>query len=174
MPCVQDIIAGSQEVAKVFSRTSVLVLDEADRLLEPSFEGACPSIVSSHAARPDPRALTLCGTAVRPPSTLRDGKAVCMVMLAAVRCWASKGVPKAERLCAMPGELAVIMRALPEKRQTLLFSATMTQGLVAMQQHALPQAHCFQVRHRRIGVIVSRAFHARLCMQRQEVQLQCI
>ena len=44
------------------------------------------------------------------------------------------------------GELAVIMAALPRKRQTLLFSATMTQGLVAMQQHALPQAHCFQAR----------------------------
>ena len=45
----------------------------------------------------------------------------------------------------LAGELAVIMRALPAKRQTLLFSATMTQGLIAMQQHALPQAHCFQV-----------------------------
>ena len=40
------------------------------------------------------------------------------------------------------------MRVLPEKRQTLLFSATMTQGLIAMQQHALPHAHCFQVASR--------------------------
>ena len=37
---LQDIISGSEEIAKVFSRVSVLVLDEADRLLEPSFEGA--------------------------------------------------------------------------------------------------------------------------------------
>ena len=68
-------------------------------------------------------------------------------------------------VCLCPGELAIIMRALPEKRQTLLFSATMTQGLIAMQQHALPQAHCFQVSLRRIGLGVSCAPHASFCMQ---------
>ena len=37
--CAQDIIGSNSDVAAVFSRTAVLVLDEADRLLEPSFEG---------------------------------------------------------------------------------------------------------------------------------------
>ena len=55
--CVQDIIAGSQEVAKVFSRTSMLVLDEADRLLEPSFEGVWSGIASCNTERPEPRAV---------------------------------------------------------------------------------------------------------------------
>jgi hypothetical protein len=41
--------------------------------------------------------------------------------------------------------MRVIAEALPAKRQTLLFSATMTASLVAMQEHALPDAFHFQV-----------------------------
>lgn len=47
MLLVQDIIASSSEVAQVFSRVAVLVLDEADRLLEPSFAGAAQSRLTS-------------------------------------------------------------------------------------------------------------------------------
>ena len=42
--------------------------------------------------------------------------------------------------------MRVIAEALPATRQTLLFSATMTASLVAMQEHALPDAFHFQVR----------------------------
>lgn len=42
--------------------------------------------------------------------------------------------------------MRVIAEALPSSRQTLLFSATMTASLVAMQKHALQNAFHFQVR----------------------------
>ncbi|MEW5314214.1 MAG: hypothetical protein WDW38_005728 [Sanguina aurantia] len=67
-------------VAPIFKNVKFLVLDEADRLLEPSFEE----------------------------------------------------------------ELRVILGALPEERQTLLFSATMTQSLIRLQHAALDDAHVFQ------------------------------
>ncbi len=38
-----------------------------------------------------------------------------------------------------------ILTALPSSRQTLLFSATMTQSLIALQKAALADAHVFQV-----------------------------
>jgi len=40
------------------------------------------------------------------------------------------------------------MQALPsgDKRQTLLFSATMTQALIKLQQNALNDAYVYQVR----------------------------
>lgn len=41
----------------------------------------------------------------------------------------------------------MIAEALPATRQTLLFSATMTASLVAMQKHALQNAFHFQVFH---------------------------
>ena len=69
------------ELARAFGRARFLVLDEADRLLEPSFES----------------------------------------------------------------ELAVVLGALPERRQTLLFSATMTQTLVELQKQLLRDAYHFQV-----------------------------
>ena len=65
-----------------FARARFLVLDEADRLLEPTFEA----------------------------------------------------------------EMRAIAAALPRRRQTLLFSATMTASLVAMQATALPDAFTFQAR----------------------------
>ncbi|KAL4421690.1 hypothetical protein ABPG77_010634 [Micractinium sp. CCAP 211/92] len=68
------------ELARGFARTRFLVLDEADRLLEPSFEG----------------------------------------------------------------ELATVLGALPEERQTLLFSATMTKTLVELQKELLRDAYHFQ------------------------------
>lgn len=43
--------------------------------------------------------------------------------------------------------MRVIAEALPATRQTLLFSATMTASLVAMQKHALQNAFHFQVLH---------------------------
>ena len=78
---LQDLLQSESDLAKCFSRCQFLVLDEADRLLEPSFET----------------------------------------------------------------ELVVIAQALPSKRQTLLFSATMTKSLVTMQDAALRDAYCFQV-----------------------------
>lgn len=41
-------------------------------------------------------------------------------------------------------ELRYIVAALPAERQTLLFSATMTRSLIALQSSALQDAHCFQ------------------------------
>ena len=41
--------------------------------------------------------------------------------------------------------MRVIAEALPDTRQTLLFSATMTASLAAMQKHALQDAFHFQV-----------------------------
>ena len=78
---VQDLIQNEADLAKCFARVQFLVLDEADRLLEPSFES----------------------------------------------------------------ELLVIASALPTKRQTLLFSATMTKSLVTMQKAVLKDAFYFQV-----------------------------
>lgn len=46
-------------------------------------------------------------------------------------------------------ELRVVAAVLPQERQTLLFSATMTQSLVAMQSSVLRNAHCFQVQTQR-------------------------
>lgn len=88
-PSMQDLLQNEAGIAQCFSRVRFLVLDEADRLLEPSFES----------------------------------------------------------------ELRVIGGALPPKRQTLLFSATMTKSLVAMQTALLKDAFCFQVRSgKRAGV----------------------
>lgn len=42
-------------------------------------------------------------------------------------------------------ELKVILAALPEAKQTLLFTATMTKSLVRLQQAALKDAFTFQV-----------------------------
>lgn len=41
-------------------------------------------------------------------------------------------------------DLRVVLSCLPTERQTLLFSATMTQGLVKLQQSGLRDAHVFQ------------------------------
>lgn len=56
-----------------------------------------------------------------------------------------------QKVLCMPagfeGELRTILSALPpgEERQTLLFSATMTQNLIKLQQNALgDDAHLFQ------------------------------
>lgn len=81
MPCVQDLLTTEPDLAAGFQHTQFLVMDEADRLLEASFE-------------PDLRA---------------------------------------------------ILTKLPAKRQTLLFSATMTKNLVALQTAVLPDAYHFQV-----------------------------
>lgn len=54
-------------------------------------------------------------------------------------CW-HKGVCQPQQ-----AEMRVIAEALPATWQTLLFSATMTASLVAMQEHALPDAFHFQV-----------------------------
>ena len=35
---MQDLITGNEQLAEAFSRARVLVLDEADRLLDPTFE----------------------------------------------------------------------------------------------------------------------------------------
>ena len=76
----QDLISADADLAAAFGRARFLVLDEADRLLEKSFEG----------------------------------------------------------------ELAVIARALPERRQTLLFSATLTRSMALLQASALRDAYLFQ------------------------------
>lgn len=68
------------QLARGFARARFLVLDEADRLLEPSFEA----------------------------------------------------------------ELAAVLGTLPEERQTLLFSATMTKTLVELQKELLQDAYHFQ------------------------------
>lgn len=77
----QDLLTTEPDLAAGFQHTKFLVMDEADRLLEASFE-------------PDLRA---------------------------------------------------ILTKLPAKRQTLLFSATMTKNLVALQKAVLPDAYHFQV-----------------------------
>lgn len=70
-PCSpQGLLDADSTLGPAFSRARFLVLDEADRLLEPSFEA----------------------------------------------------------------ELEAVLRLLPEQRQTLLFSATMTKALVALQK----------------------------------------
>lgn len=79
---MQDLLTTEPDLAAGFQHTQFLVMDEADRLLEASFE-------------PDLRA---------------------------------------------------ILTKLPAKRQTLLFSATMTKNLVALQKAVLPDAYHFQVR----------------------------
>ena len=79
---LQDLLTTEPDLAAGFQHTQFLVMDEADRLLEASFE-------------PDLRA---------------------------------------------------ILSKLPAKRQTLLFSATMTKNLVALQKAVLHNAYHFQVR----------------------------
>lgn len=78
---LRGLLAMDAALAQAFSRVRFLVLDEADRLLEPSFES----------------------------------------------------------------ELAVVLGVLPERRQTLLFSATMTKTLVELQKQLLQDAYHFQV-----------------------------
>ncbi|KAI3436614.1 hypothetical protein D9Q98_006031 [Chlorella vulgaris] len=77
---LRGLLAMDAALAQAFSRVRFLVLDEADRLLEPSFES----------------------------------------------------------------ELAVVLGVLPERRQTLLFSATMTKTLVELQKQLLQDAYHFQ------------------------------
>jgi DEAD/DEAH box helicase len=77
----QDLLQQQAGLADVFRRARFLVLDEADRVLDPGFQT----------------------------------------------------------------ELRVIGAALPARRSTLLFSATMTPSLLALQQLSLQNAHTFQV-----------------------------
>jgi ATP-dependent RNA helicase DDX49/DBP8 len=77
---LRQLLEEDADLARGFARAAFLVLDEADRLLEPSFEP----------------------------------------------------------------ELAVVLQRLPAKRQTLLFSATMTRSLVELQTSLLPNAYHFQ------------------------------
>ena len=79
--CLQDLVGTHPDLAAGFARCQFLVLDEADRLLESSFEA----------------------------------------------------------------ELRGILQFLPARRQTLLFSATMTKSLVSRSWHAqnvVPRAAC--------------------------------
>ena len=77
---LKALIDGNSTLAKSFQRTAFLILDEADRLLDESFEE----------------------------------------------------------------DLATILECLPGKRQTLLFSATMTRALVTLQQELLDDAFVFE------------------------------
>ena len=77
---LQDLIERDASLADCFRRTAFLILDEADRLLEESFESALDTILS----------------------------------------------------------------ALPAKRQTLLFSATMTETLITLQKSLLQNAYVFE------------------------------
>lgn len=54
---------------------------------------------------------------------------------------------EADRLleASFASELMVIAGALPPKRQTLLFSATMTDSMTTMHSMALKDAYCFKV-----------------------------
>lgn len=79
---VQALLMQQPELAQGFLRARFLVLDEADRLLEPTFQA----------------------------------------------------------------ELFTITEAMPEKRQTLLFSATLTPSLVALHSSRLADAFVYQVR----------------------------
>lgn len=110
---VQDLIQNEEDLAKCFSRVQFLVLDEADRLLEPTFEA----------------------------------------------------------------ELRLIAGVLPSKRQTLLFSATMTKSLVTMQTAVLKNAYYFQV-HSTISksneTVKGQASVCILCGSGQEHQAICI
>ena len=87
----QDLLITEPDLAAGFQHTKFLVMDEADRLLEASFQ-------------PDLRA---------------------------------------------------ILTKLPAKRQTLLFSATMTKNLVALQKAVLPDAYHFQVNiyHKNLSLV---------------------
>jgi len=96
---LQDLLMTEPDLAAGFQHTQFLVMDEADRLLEASFE-------------PDLRA---------------------------------------------------ILTKLPAKRQTLLFSATMTKNLVALQKAVLRDAYHFQVR---LGSCVSPTSHHDLSQSR--------
>ena len=78
---VQDLLVTEPDLAAGFQHTKFLVMDEADRLLEASFEA----------------------------------------------------------------DLRAILTKLPAKRQTLLFSATMTKNLVTLQKAVLRDAYHFQV-----------------------------
>lgn len=77
---LKALIEGDQKLAKAFQRTAFLILDEADRLLDESFEE----------------------------------------------------------------DLGAILECLPAKRQTLLFSATMTRALVTLQKELLDDAFVFE------------------------------
>lgn len=75
-----QLLEGDSSLARIFSRCAFLVLDEADRLLEPCFEA----------------------------------------------------------------DLGTILQTLPDKRQTLLFSATMTRSLIELQTSLLQNAFYFK------------------------------
>lgn len=108
---MQDLLVTEPDLAAGFQHTKFLVMDEADRLLEPSFE-------------PDLRA---------------------------------------------------ILTKLPATRQTLLFSATMTQNLVALQKAVLQDAYHFQVCMHWLDVFLQRS---KMCTSRCSllaiVELQAI
>jgi ATP-dependent RNA helicase DDX49/DBP8 len=82
LSATQDLLTADASLAEGFKRVRFLVLDEADRLLEPTFES----------------------------------------------------------------ELRIIAGALPVRRQTLLFSATLTRSLALLQASSLKDAFLFQVR----------------------------
>ncbi len=94
-------------LAAVFGRAAFLVMDEADRVLEPGFEEELRTILSVSGQ------LVLQG------------------------CGSLHNV-------FFPRHM---VQALPpgDERQTLLFSATMTQALIKLQQSALDDAFVFQV-----------------------------
>ena len=64
--------------------------------------------------------------------------------------WRPSGMPAADSArraqdASFVGELRAIGQALPARRQTLLFSATLTRSLAALQAAALQDAFHFRV-----------------------------
>ncbi len=68
-------------------------------------------------------------------------------------------------------DLRAILTKLPAKRQTLLFSATMTKNLVALQKAVLRDAYHFQVR---LGSCLSPTPHHTLSQSRRAGSFQSV
>jgi hypothetical protein len=136
----------------VFKRTAFLVMDEADRVLDATFEDDlrallpvsgvasvtrkallwdAPGMGSLHSSSSSSQEEHRGDAAVTSPAGVKQGLLCpvkgCRLIISACVAFPAQALP--------PGD----------QRQTLLFSATMTQALIKLQQNALDDAFVFEV-----------------------------
>lgn len=180
----QGLLDADGALAAGFARVRFLVLDEADRVLDTTFEddlrwGACISscwagwVWGSWEVVPDAGRGWAWAQGARPQlssggcsggagCSLRNGKAlvaetkrltyaVVNELNLYLHCHAPAPLYLASPPLLSPPRRILAVLPHPSKRQTLLFSATMTKSLIALQKAAMTDAHVFQVRGRAQG-----------------------
>lgn len=158
------------DLARGFGRARFLVLDEADRLLEPSFESELAVVLQVCNRGPSDGCVHVvvatckwlcaccCGLSLDELNlqwVLHKIAVACPGRAATVQAWPRQGALALPACCSRTlcrqaltpcrWSTCLLLQVLPAQRQTLLFSATMTRTLTELQSQLLTDAYHFQV-----------------------------